>query len=347
VDFQKHMFFIIVGVVVVGAIGFYAVTVPTISQEAEAAKTECVNKAANIKKLATAALLPDGLKTPKHVAVAKEYQDKLARTTEALKTAWSERAKLKVATDAKTGIEFETWLAARRKAIMEKAAKEGVELPGTKDGLAMDKIMFSDSPTDDKSATISLHREYRLKHMAIIEEVVDAMTKKYGKQKVQKWQEGGELKEEEVDVGVLKVERLAISPATRKPNEKNDALVEAAKRAGRNTAGTSPKHVDLPYTLTSVDIVFVAPLAAVSHIVKDLESRDRYLGVVSRLDLQRASQPFPAANEEAVRNSKAGPLAQVNTFFQEAPVRVLVTLDIYEYDKNKEVVEAEKPVAKK
>jgi hypothetical protein len=347
VDFKKHVFSIVLGVIVVGAAGFYALTVPAISADAERLKTEYTNKANEVKKLADAASKPDGIKSPRHVKLAKDYQDGLKKNIDMLKEAWAAKAKLAVQDDkAPKGIEFEGWLAKRRDEIMAKAAKAGLELPGARDAVSMEKLLFADTPTDDRSAKAELHRDYRLRHLAIIEEVVDVLSKKWGRQKISKWSDGGVLKESDADVGVLKLERLAIAPAPRKPGDALKMLTDAAQLGGRgSTLGKEVKFSELPYTVTPVDIVFVAPLSAVSSIVRDLESRERYLGVVSRLDLQRVSQPFPVPDEE-FKKQPAGPIPMLNTYFQEAPVRVLVTLDLYEYDKAKEA-DAEKPVAAK
>jgi hypothetical protein len=343
VDFKKHLFFIIVGVVVVAALGLYAMTVPAISVEAEELKKECINKANVIQKLADAANKPDGIKTPKHVKLVQNFNEKLQKGTEALKSKWAEIAVLKIDNNApKNDIQFEGWLGTRRAAALDKVAKSKLELPQEPDGTTLlDKIMFSKSGVDEKSSDPNRHRDYRLRHVAIIEEVVDALCKTWGTQNVKTWQEGGIIGNSDVQMSALRLEKLVIGD-TRTANQKNQAFEDALARSMRG-AGKEIKFGELPYTITPVDVEFIAPLPAVNSIIKDLESRERYCAVVSRIDIQRvAPELFP----QPATAPRAGPIPMINTFFQEGPVRVLLTLDLFEYDKSKEA-DAEKPVAAK
>jgi len=89
--------------------------------------------------------------------------------------------------------------------------------------------------------------------------------------------------------------------------------------------------VEMPITFASVDMQFVAPLSAVPKLLKALESTETYHAVVTRVDFARDLPPFPKVADAAER----GPSPTANTFFREAPVRVLVSFDIYEFDEAK------------
>ena len=51
-------------------------------------------------------------------------------------------------------------------------------------------------------------------------------------------------------------------------------------------------------------------------------------GSVERVDFARDAAPFPKIADSLER----GPSPTANTYFREAPVRVLVSFDIYEFD---------------
>jgi hypothetical protein len=337
VDFKKHIFVIIVAAVVILAIGGYCLIVPSITEEADKARKACEDKANSIADSAAKAGKPDGLKTPKHMELASKYDEKVQKQIAEIQKIWADKNRLHDHSDkAPKDSSFDMWLGDLRKEITELADKAGLKLPDDADAR-----MFREPATNDQAKDETLRRDYRIRHMAIIQEVVDILSKKPVKQEVEGFDPEKPVVKKQVDVGALALEKINIAAKPRLPSEKSTAWEEILKRANRSTtppAGTPPpaKFTELPYTILTVDLIFVAPLASVPAYMKALETSSRWMAVVSRVDFQRLPSvpPFPPAGDK--RLETAGPVPGVNTYYQEAPVRVQVTLDLYENDKSRE-----------
>jgi hypothetical protein len=355
VDFKRNIFWIVLVVAVLGIVGAYVVMSGNVKsadgKDTAALKEEAEQKKKTIQSLAKQAedkSAPDPIKNPEHVKYANDYKIRLENQLKTMQDAWKTR-KLEIRFNdapADASTKFDTWLGELRTKITEQATKAGLALPAD-----ADKLMFKEPTTDENSPDVTRHRDFRLRQMAIIEEVIGVLCRKYGKQQVFKFEPDKDKQEpqEQVETGVMALERIAITPSrsvlgvksTDKGATSEDRLrtwmEDGVHRSGRQpTSGKAPAAADLPYTLTSIDVTFLAPLANVPAVAQALETNARFgASVVTRVDFQRAvTSPFPQANDPKL--ATAGPVPLMNTHYQEAPVRALVTLDIYEYDAAKD-----------
>lgn len=369
-DFRKNIYWIALIVIVLLGIGAWAVFVPSIEAQTAELKDSCNSKADEFSTTAALVGKEDRIKNAKHAELAKKFSQKLSDQLGAVRKDL-ENMKLDLRFDdaPQPSGQFDIWLSEKRQKIMKQAADAGLQLPPD-----ADRLMFREPATDDNSRRVELHRSYRLRQMAIVEEVVDILSKKYGKQDVLRFEPDKEKLEpqEKSDAGALALERLSITwPAsvlqvaaaeTRGPEGKKTAaaassttsegraktvLEEALRRSGRamasaKTAVEAEPYAELPYDVTTLDVQFVAPLAVVPAIAKALESSGRWAEVITRLEYERGAPSYPSATEPKL--AKAGPVPSLNTHYQEGPVRALVSLDLYEYSDAK--VKAEEARAK-
>jgi len=325
VDLKKHLFVVVLTVICLIAIGAYVVMVPSISEQAEEKKKQCEAKAGSIADLASKADSPDAIKTAKHVFLADSYDKKVSAQLDELKKLWAAKGKLELRYDnMPRDNTFDMALSKLRKDLIKKAADANLELPAD-----IEKMMFNDPATDPNSIEPSLTPPYRLRHMAIMDEIITVLCSKFP-QDVLKWTpEGDREATDRASIGALRIEKMKIAPKPRSSLEKPPGVTEALVRGGRkdSAAGKGFPGPELPYVITPVDIVFVASPAAVPPLLKALESSNRWFAVISRFDMQRLVPPY------ADRGSleMAGANAWVNSHYQEGPVRVLVTLDLYEH----------------
>jgi len=326
VDFKKQLFWIVLGVVLIGGVGAYF----GMSATAEGKSTDELEREYEGKKAAIAKLADklDGIKNAEHVKLAKKYKADMEAQAKALEEEWH-KASLKAfdPEPPKEGLRFDNWLGDLRKKLVDKATQAQLQLPTEK--AAIEKLLLVE-PTSDESTDVTRHRSYRIRHMAVFEEVINILSKKYGKQPVTK-QDGEHIGQPEMqDVGPTVLERFTILPPKLGGDDRQKAILESAlARAGKTSSMGKPPP-DLPYMMTCVDVVFVAPANNVAPVAQALEASDRYRAVVTRMDFQRVSAPFPLATDARV--ATAGAVPMLNTFYQEAPVRALVSFDIYEFD---------------
>lgn len=354
-DFKRNIFWIVLLVVVLGIVGAYVVMSGNVKsadgKDTAALKEEAEQKKKAIQSLAKQAedkSAPDPIKNPEHVKYANDYKIRLENQLKTMQDAWKTR-KLDIRFNdapADASTKFDTWLGELRTKLTEQATKAGLALPAD-----ADKLMFKEPTTDENSPDVTRHRDFRLRQMAIIEEVIGVLCRKYGKQQVFKFEPDKDKQEpqEQVETGVVALERIVITPSravlgvksTDKGATSEDRMrtwmEDGVHRSGRQaSAGKTPTAAELPYTLTSVDVTFLAPLANIPAVAQALETNARFgAAVVTRVDFQRAVvSPFPQPNDPKL--ATAGPVPLMNTHYQEAPVRGLVSLDIYEYDAAKE-----------
>lgn len=356
-NFKNNIFWIVIVVIVLVSIGVWAVMVPPLQAEAKQNKDGCVAKVKAFEELANAAAKEDKLKTPKHVEAANKYKQRIQEQLDALqKDLQSKKFVLRFDNADVESSKFDIWLSKLREKLTAQATQAGLQLPAD-----ADKLMFKEPATDENAADVTRHRGYRLRQMAIVEEVINTLCKKWGKQQVLKFEPDKSLTEpqEQVEVGPLALDRISIAS----PANLTGAKAATSSRAGGAAAAASsmstsedrmkiwmedafkrsgskltaavkgPPYQQLPYSITSVDVQFVAPLVTITPVIQALETSDRWSAVVTRVDYQRSVMPFPLPTEPKI--VKAGPVSGLNTHFQEGPVRVLVSLDLYEYDEAK------------
>jgi hypothetical protein len=368
VNVKKHLFWLICALVVIVGAVLWGITVPGMWGEADQAKQDCLKEAETLVNLAAKAKDGDAVTTPAHVKQAEGYARKLAEQVEAVKGKLAEmKLDVRFADAPAESTKFDTWLATKRDEIRLRAKTAGLDLPAD-----FDRLTFKETSTDDRAnAEPERRREYRLRQLAIVEEVVNILCRKYGKAPVLKFQQEAAATEAQdlADIGPLALEKLSIIPtrgaarAGAPAGPAGPALPRAGagggvgasaafaedriaswqgdafRRSGRPApiALRSIPYQELPYNITTVDVQFVAPLAAIPGVAHALEASDRYTAVVTRMDCQRAAPPYPAATDAKL--AKAEHVPALNTHYGEGPVRALVTLDLMEYDKAK----AEKP----
>lgn len=349
---KKNVFWIAIGVVLLAGVGFYlsqsvvsadGKTTAELKQASEA-QASAIQGLANNKT-------PDGIKTDKHVAAAKAYKTKLEaelkgarERVESMAVNLTQDAAFKDVLAIDKDDKFDVWLGDVRKQFQDQLAKAGLRVPApdTKEA----KLLFLTDPTRDGSTEFTDRKGYRIRHMAILQEVLKALCKDYGKLKIVRF---GPKKEEAEPPGdaegrALAIEKFVVLPPASPDNKTPERTADHRQKVwtedgyGRsNVARNFDKAPPgLPYTITSVDVVFEAPLEILPAVAQELETSTRYTAVLTRIDYQRiVLSPYPDP-KLAQGFEKAGAIPRVNTHYQEAPVRALVSFDIYEYDKAKE-----------
>jgi hypothetical protein len=335
VDFKKHSLVIALGAVVSVSVITYVLVVPATSEGAEALRQQCEAKASNIEKIAAQSGQPDGLKTQKHLDLATKHEKELgSQTADALKTL---QTLTRLDTEFKTykmnsKIGFDIWMGDFRTQLNKKASDANLQLPHDVE------CKFSD-PTNEKSADESQTQAYRTRHLAIIEEVVTILATKPIKENIEQFdavatRDNKPLPIKLQELGAIALEKITLSKP-RLPSDKTPAQQEVSVRSMRGALpSTLPKMADLPYTISSIDIVFTAPASSIPFYFKALETSTRWMGNITRFDFQRTTLPFPSPTDAKIVT--AGPTPETNTYYREGPVRVLVTLDFYEFDKARE-----------
>lgn len=335
---KQNIVFVILGVVLVGALGWYFVTVPPIQEAVDTNKAEVGRLADSIGTLAKTANKDDNLKNEEHVALAIKYGKALDAQISDLQKSLKEMSLQVKFEAAPTGDNpFDAWLGERRTKLLEDAKKAGLVIPTEKENKAAREMLMLD-PTNQASPDEKLHRAYRLRQLALLEEVVAVLVKKYGKQQIARF-EGDPLKAEPtegIEAGAQVLESMTILSPKEQAERTRNAFDEALKRVSKSADKDRKSTVlsELPYTVSGLEIQFIAPLQSVPQYLQALESNPKYRAILSRVDYQRVSQPFPVPTDSKI--NVAGPVPLLNTHYQEAPVRVLVTLELLEYDKTKE-----------
>jgi len=157
---------------------------------------------------------------------------------------------------------------------------------------------------------------------------------------------------EQLSAGATALEKIEILSQEASANRLGVQVSNVVNRAGRSQSGsgTSSKNImetDLPYAVTSVDLTFVANMAAVPAILKKFETSPRFYCQIAKVDTQRAAPLYPVAADPRV--AKLGAVPGLNTYYMEGPVRIAVSLNLLEYDASRENKPAptEKPAGKK
>ena len=332
---KKHLYFVIVGAIALIALISYPMFVSAVDEDASAKMLACTNELNVIHTAAMNAGKDDLPKTQAHIDKATEYKKRVDGQIDELLATMKDWTIHQTFTDTPPPqvLEFNDWLDRHRKDMYAKLNAAGIDFPQA----AFDALTFDKDATQEKSTDIKKMRPYRIKRMAIMEELVNTLTKKYGKQQVSKFQKIGTETETTAveEAGLIRIEALTIEDPDQAMKKENEHYAEAYRRSGRGdqTGQKAAVGVDLPYVFDTVEITFVAPLVSVPGVVKALESTDKYHAVVSKLDVVRATSPFPKPEEEL----KPGPEARLlNTYYREGPVKATVALNIYEFDAEKE-----------
>jgi hypothetical protein len=337
VDYKKNAYWIGLAVVVVIILVGYMFMVPPVEAEADTARQQCESQIDEVRKKAEN---PQSIKTPMQKNMAEDYKKTVVNQMQSIlkemsewkfKPLYSEKAVL-------MDLEFDKWLNEKRGEL--NAMTKGMEtFP------ELQKLMF-DGPgeaTDSKSDNQTKQPKYRIRRMIIVEEILKTLTEKQSLMEIASFKPGEQpntevLKSDEVPAGAFALKSLEIldpKAAMSRPQSIEGVQKEIFERVrgttrGGGTGANTPRPAEMPYNYHSVDMIFTAQLAAVPKILKKLEGTDVYHAVITRVDFTREVAPFPKLTDVAER----GP-SPANTYFREAPVRVLVSFDIYEYDERK------------
>lgn len=330
-DFKKNLYWIVLAAIVLLALIAYPMFVTGVEDEALSKRNDCDAKVKKIHDLAQQADKPDAIKTEAHVAKAKEYRQRVDAQIKDLDVAlkqWKINTTFKD-TPPTAVLPFDDWLNAHRDEMYTQLRAAKIVFPETK----FNELTFKDSHTTDTTTTPSAQRPYRMKRMAIVEEIIGTLLKKPVKQDVTDFQRISTETEvtKTVETGVLKIDALNIADPDASLKAEIEHMKDAYTRSGRNdTAKTVP--ADLPYMINSVDLDIVLPFSAIPAIVKNLENTERYHAVITKLDITRASWPYPRPEDVVKPGSDT---ALVNTYYREGPVKASISFDIYESDPSK------------
>ena len=365
---KKNLFWIILAVVVLGALAAWFSLVPDVDE----AKADALKKAKDLKTAADLSKKPDGLKTPLHKKAADDYVKKLEYEKKALVETISQwpdfsnkrlNARYTDAPPATKAVDFDNWMDAQRKRLSKKLADASVAFSQTE----FDKHLFFGINTDTELSKKSVdlnskasvrHHDYQLRILAIMEDVVDSLAPRTGTVAISKF-ETDTAKPEPVDTapaGALTFVNFSFhSPnETAMSDEKGyeNALIKSgySKPTNARPGESAFNGALLPVAVTSVDVEFISPISSVPTIIRRLEGSEKYLAVVSKVDCERVSAVFPGPlSDTAVQRdyAKAAFNPMINTHFGEGPVKAFVTLEFYEFDKAKaEKLDAPAPAAK-
>ncbi len=353
---KKNLFWIILGVVVLGAVGAWFNFRPDVEEE----KKKALAKAADLQKAASASKQNDGLKTPAHAKAAADFVATLSKDKKDLIESiqkspdFSQKSlntRYAAAPSAAKNIEFDNWMELQRKRLNDKLATAKIVPPADFDarlfaGVHIDPSL-SQLPVDLNSKGSTRHRDYQLRLLAIVDEIVEALIPRTGTLPISKFETDPAKQEstESVQAGALRLESFTF----RGPKETADLDKKAFDKAMANTGWKQPASLTqgkpqefdgpaLPVSITSVDVEFVGHISSVPPILRRLEANDKYFAVLTKADCERASLPFPGVLTEAKNATdftKAAFNPLINTHYGEAPMKAFATLEFYEFDKAK------------
>lgn len=367
---KKNLFWIILAVVVLGALGAWF----SLSPDLDEAKTDALKKAKDLQTAANLAKKPDGLKTPLHKNAADNYVKKLEYEKKALVetvSQWADfsnkrlNARYTDAPPAARPVDFDNWMDAQRKRLSKKLTDAGVAFSQTE----FDAKLFFGVNTDaelskravDLNSKASVrHHDYQLRILAIMEDVVDSLVPRTGTMAITKF-ETDPVKPEPVDTaptGALSF----VSFTFHAPTETATSIEKGYENALLKSGYTKPTAAAakpgegafngalLPVSVTSIDVEFISHISAVPTIIRRLEGSEKYLAAVSKVDCERVSAVFPGPlGDTKIQQdyAKAAFNPMINTHFGEGPVKAYVTLEFYEFDKAKaEMLDAQPPAPK-
>lgn len=344
---KQNLFWIILCVIVLGGVGLWFTNMPDI----DSARTNAKDNAEKVQKIADGKKPPMG---PAYVTAVQNYGKEIDVRKQELYKKW-EGLKLDVkfsdvpSPQAPT-IEFDNYIGKLREAMLAKMTTAGVKAPED-----WPKQTFAGASTDDKSADITRHRDYRLRYMAVLEEVIDAVCSKPGNIEIRTFEtDPGKPEQTKTEpVGPIEFVKFAfhMPEETAKIDAANydKALQTAQKKvaAGTQAQQTAYKGPEAPLDVSSVDFEFKSHISAVPGVLRKIESSSRYFGMITKADFERNKDIFP--DNKGVRDSKedlykAQPVPKINTRYNEGPIRVQATMAILEYNKKK-AEELEKPPA--
>ena len=336
---KKNLFWIILAVVVLGGVGLWYSQMPDV----DTARSNALSTADLVSKAANSSNTPGAIKNATYVSAAASYLKELDAQKGALFKKWdAKQIDVKFADvpgKDKPSIEFDNYISKLRESFAAKLKAAGVQAPAN-----FDALTFAGSGVDDRSAEITRHRDYRLRYMAVLEEVVEALSAKPGSVNISTYETNPEVAEgvKTETAGPIALLKFTfhLPEETAKLSALNydKALAFANRKREGAMRDNAFKGPDAPLDVSSIDLEFLSHISAVPPVLRKLESSSRYFGVISKADFERSAPAFP--NTKDVRDTKdplykAVYIPTLNTHFGEGPVRVLVSMDILEFNKKK------------
>ncbi|HLX60467.1 MAG TPA: hypothetical protein VKX17_04205 [Planctomycetota bacterium] len=338
---KKNLFWIILGVIVVGALAAWLIYIP----DADTAKSDLKTKTQALKTF-------NPIITPAHLTAAKEYAKKLetekTQMVDLIKS-WPRlhdvkylESRFKDAPAERS--QFENWMLKQRERLIKKLADANVQT--TPD--LINKILFAGAEVDDASKEIKKHRDYQLLVLLLVDDTIDVLCQRYGNVATSGFETDPKKNEPAATapVSVVKFESFTFHTPEETAKLKDDAYKKALEKAGvkieQHTGGAQDtlwKGIEMPVMTSSMEVEFVVHVSAVTTIENKLEANEHYFGEISGADMVRFASPFlvNAVSDTKVQADykKAEFDPSKNTHYGEGPMRVDLTIDLKEIDLKK------------
>ncbi len=333
---QKYLFWIIIGAVILVALAVQMLVIGPIQAEAQMTKENCASGLMGLKKVAKD---PSGIRNARYVEAAKKYKGHLESQERTVQALW-ENKRLKLSDTFKNAPSqnitfFDVWLPDVRKKILETAAKSNLQLPNGShpDGFPKSHLYGSESQVPEGK------RMEWVNKLALINEVVSSLAGVKAQVSRYEWEPDLTKSNDDkklISVGVQSLDALEILD-NEKQAERRKKELEAPWKAAKNTLPQDKNEKETLYEARRLEIIFTAPLSVVAPALKALESNPNYFGVIRTIDSQRCAAPYPdtgAFGQMVPKDENYNP-GRLNSYYQEAPIQVLVIMDLLDFENEK------------
>lgn len=324
---MRYLFWVAAAVVLAVGLGLYYWVEQGITEEIASLDSQCRDKTKEVEGKANEWTK---LMTERHVRAVGKYQEHLkyqhAQLSElALSRKTTEPPGFEHAPERP--LEFDNWLSGIRKQIAEQVRQSGLEVPPGFEATWLDE---GKTTTDEKD------RLQRRRKVALAQEIIRILsTTKVNVTEYVEKDSGQPPQTTELLRGVISLDGLEVLPEALRLERDQGALAMAygsAAAAGTASSSRGTKW-DEPCTATRLDVRFTAPFQVVPAVVRELESSPRWLGIVRKIDFQRATEPYGRADAGAFpASADRKDDRRSNTHYREAPVQAQVWLDLVEFE---------------
>jgi hypothetical protein len=345
-ELKKHIFWVILGAVSLLAAGAWLYFTPSVSE----AEAELDKKAMPLRNQKRAEIKTDAHKNAAEAFKKKQDAEKAA-LIDTIKT-WPQLADIKelqkrypAAPADNAPIDFNKWMGEQRTRLRTKLTEAGIVPPD------FDKLMPVSKGLDPSSVDPTKHRDYQLRLLALIDDVVEALGPRTGSMPILQFETDPQKPEPAAtaQVGALSMLDFRFHTTEETKKAQGTGYDEAQVKGGRpkKAGGPDPKDVvfkgnEMPVAVSSMDIEFTSHVSAIPPLLRRVEANEHYHGVVSKVDFERIPptglQIYPGAITDTRTQqdyAKAEFKPTINTHYGEAAVKVAVTVDLYEFDQKK------------
>jgi hypothetical protein len=346
---QKYLFWIVTGAIVAVAVALYAAVVPAKWLANDELLQECKGMDARITSEAASA---DALPNQRYCDEAVRRKKTLNDQMEKVRKVWENRA-----VDTREYDEgadrapddpfpFVDWYEKRKKAILDEASKQGLLFPRQKD---------SGSGRGDYGDDGFLRSDAKLARSAIPQAkkrllVTQEIYRTLGSVKVQAWDpkmpstederlpNAPEMADQDKKVGVVELLSLKFVPEKEYEARRKAAWTEALRLAKTNKQPPEDEIAN-PYTSFGVELSVLAHVSSITRLIQQIESNEKFLAVIKRLDVQRADPEFVPFGERLGVDPKTGKPAADSTSarhwyndrYEEPPMFAFIEIEIMEF----------------